>query len=152
MGLSRCPCHSTAPSHDVIRTDCNSPAPHLHLEGTKLTDHVSSLVKHFPSDTCPSAPVTADDCSCQSLLLQTAQFLKPEESLRSSGPKGRHTYLQAFSDIIQNHGADGKPSFFTLPRSHSSYLVYLEKSHLPHSLCLRVTRAFIAQALIGTLH
>ena len=114
--------------------------------------HVSSVLKHFiPSDTCSSAPVATNDCRFQSLFLQTAQCLKPEESLRSSGQKGRHANLQAFPDIVRKHGADGKPSFFPLPRSHSDHLVYLEKSHLPDCQCLRSTRAFIPQALSGTL-
>ena len=71
----------------------------------------------------------------------TAQCLKPEESFRSSGQKGRHTNLHAFPDIMQNFGAGGRPSSFSLPGFHSDY--FLEKSQLPDCLCLKSTRAFI---------
>ena len=45
-------------------------------------------------------------------LLQTTQRQKPQGSLRSSGPQSHHTYLQAFSDIVLNHGANEKSSSF----------------------------------------
>ena len=75
-----------------IRTTSNT--DDTHWGQNSPVAHVSGFLRHFiPPDTCPSAPVTADDCSFQSLLLQTAQCLKPEESLRSSGQKDRHAYL-----------------------------------------------------------
>ena len=131
----------------------------VHLEQNSQVSHVSGLLKHFvPSDTCPFAPVETDDCCFPLLLPQTASCLNPGESSRSSGPKGRHTYFQAFPDI-HAEPRSGRAAFFSIAEisfqipcvtceiTPSTSLVSQTCSGL-HS---RPVRASIPQAQTGTL-
>ena len=99
---------------ESCRSDKLLPQHNSSLQKDKLPSgtfrsHQSPTSQHLLSQ----MPTVSPD-----FLLQTLQCLKPEETSRTSSPKGHYTYLQTFSE-----SQSGREIFyFPSPRSRSSSL------------------------------